>query len=65
MRPGLCAVTLLPSAQPLRRLLPTQPPTPTEQYAAMSNFEDRGEEFSAEAVVLRRKFSADAGGVGA
>lgn len=31
----------------------------------MSNFEDRGEEFSAEAVVLRRKFSADAGGVGA
>ncbi|KAL4442065.1 hypothetical protein ABPG77_011326 [Micractinium sp. CCAP 211/92] len=30
------------------------------QYAAMSNFEDRGEEFSAEAVVLRRKFSTDA-----
>lgn len=31
----------------------------------MSNYEDRGEEFSAEAVVLRRKFSTDAGTLGA
>lgn len=30
------------------------------QYAALSNYEDRGEDFAAEAVILRRKFSADA-----
>lgn len=31
------------------------------QYAAMSNYEDRQEEFLAEAVLLRRKFTEDSG----
>ena len=31
------------------------------RYAALANYEDRQEEFVAEGVLLRRRFSADAG----